>query len=367
MPSRMGIGPVSRNAVDAAIRLAYRQRRPVMLVASRGQIECEQLGGGYVERWTTEAFTRYVRDRDPARLIMLCRDHGGPWQHPDEVASGLVESQVLARSLASLRTDIQCGMDLLHLDTSREGSEEADFDCALTRLVGLYRECENDARAQGRRVCFEVGLERQGANVDDPAAFRSKVERILDALTGASLERPTFVVAQTGTQVVATENRGELCTRPDAVTAALRGMAAVCREHEVALKAHNVDYLPGDAVVALFRCGIDAINVAPEFGVIETRAFLMLLDRLGLPGARDEFLHLGYESRAWRKWVDDNATDLERCIVAGHYVFATPQFLDIKCRAERACRAYGTAVDDVLGQALDEGMERYATLAWGPA
>ena len=355
---------MSRNGVDAAIRMAYRHQRAVMLIASRSQIECEALGGGYVERWSTEAFTRYVRGRDRASLIKICRDHGGPWQHPDESRSKRSEPEVLARTLASLRIDIRSGMDLLHLDTSREGSGAAPFDRALKRLVALYGECQEYARSHGRKIAFEVGLERQSSEVENPEEFQSKLERILDALAAAYLQPPTFVVAQTGTLVVGTKNRGDIVRQPQAAAKGVGKLAQVCRAFGVALKAHNVDYLPEEAVTSLLRNGTDAINIAPELGVIETRAFLDLLDELDLPDQRDKFLRLAYESGAWEKWLDGDATDLERCVVAGHYVFATEEFRDVKSRAEAACQPLGISVDGRLGEALDQGLERYATLAW---
>jgi hypothetical protein len=336
-----------------------------MLVASRSQIECMELGGGYVEGWSTEEFSRYVRRQDPAGLLMVCRDHGGPWQHPDETACGQGEAQALSRSLISLHADIRCGLDLLHIDTSREGPTEAGFDRALPRLVTLYGECQEFAHSCGHMVGFEVGLEKQSSDVDDPAEFRTKLEQILRALATAGLPAPTFVVAQTGTRVVATSNRGALVRQVDAVTTTVGKMAQACREFGVGLKAHNADYLSAEAVTGLFRSGTDAINVAPEFGVSETRAFLALLDELKLIAERDRFLRLAHDSGAWRKWFDEDATDLEHAVVAGHYVFTTEEFLEIKQRAEENCRALHTSVDEVLAAALDRSLERYATLAWG--
>jgi hypothetical protein len=356
---------MSRNTVDALIRMAYRHRRTLMIVASRGQVECADQGGGYVERWSTEKFATYVRRRDPAKLLKICRDHGGPWQHPAETAAGLDEARAMASSLASLRVDIEAGMHLLHLDTSREGEREADFESALRRLLTLYGECQELARASGRRVAFEVGLERQGRDADDPREFRGKLHCIVDGLTRAGLPMPTFVVAQTGTRVVACENRGALVDEPAVVGVAINKLAETCWERGLALKAHNADYLSQPVLRALIANGADAINVAPEFGVIETRAFLDLLDRLGLTQERDDYLRVAYESGAWRKWFDEDASELECAVVAGHYVFATGEFREIKERANRLCRQQGATVDDVLGAALDRALERYAAVAWG--
>jgi hypothetical protein len=256
-------------------------------------------------------------------------------------------------------------MDLLHLDTSREGESEADFDSALRRLLTLYGECQEFARASGRRVAFEVGLERQGRDADDPREFRGKLHCVVESLTRVGLPLPTFVVAQTGTRVVACENRGALVDEPAVVSVAITKLAEACWERGLALKVHNADYLPPLMLRALIANGADAINVAPELGVIETRAFLALLDRLGLAQEREDYLQLAYESGAWRKWFDDDASELECAVVAGHYVFATDEFREIKQRTTRLCRKQGHTVDDVLGAALDRALERYAGVAWG--
>lgn len=365
MPSRLGIGPTSRNGLDAAIRLAYRHRRTVMIIASRSQIECEDLGGGYVEQWSTERFTDYIRGKDPEGLVKICRDHGGPWQHPADTSASLDDAQVMERSLTSLFCDIRSGVQLLHIDTSREGDKQAAFDCAVDRLVKLYGECQEFACTSGRNVAFEVGLEEQSSAPGEPSEFREQVEHILACLARESLQLPMFVVGQTGTKVIGTENRGDLVRDPLAVGSVISQLAQTCWEYGLALKAHNVDYLPGYAIRELVRNGTDAVNVAPEFGVTETTAFVALLDELHLAREIDDFLQLAYESGAWRKWYEGcDATDRQRSIAAGHYVFATDAFRDIKRQAELACQAQMRSVDDVLGTALDSAMEHYAAHIW---
>ncbi len=335
-----------------------------MVIASRSQVECGDLGGGYVEGWSTEQFTAYIRSQDPAGLVRICRDHGGPWQHPNEVASGLDETDAMASSLASLCCDIRSGVELLHIDTSREGGGSARFESAVDRLTTLYGECQELANTYGRQIAFEVGLEKQSSDPDDPSEFRAKLECIVGSLARESLQPPTFVVGQTGTKVVGTENCGALVHEPQAVGSAIGQLAQICWEYGLALKAHNADYLPVYAIRELIRNGTDAVNIAPEFGVIETSAFLALLEQMQLTEQRDDFLLLAYESGAWRKWFDDDASDLQRSIVAGHYVFATDAFREIKQRADVACRKQTITVDSVLGAALDRAMQRYAAEIW---
>tara|TARA_B110000008_G_scaffold236841_1_gene242316 strand:+ start:158 stop:472 length:315 start_codon:yes stop_codon:yes gene_type:complete len=77
----LGVGPMSKNCVDASIELADEYKSPLMLIASRRQIDSEQFGGGYVENWTTKNFAEYVSNKDKNQNIILARDHGGPWQN----------------------------------------------------------------------------------------------------------------------------------------------------------------------------------------------------------------------------------------------------------------------------------------------
>ena len=80
----LGVGPMSKNCVDAAIETSNQYNIPIFLIASRRQIECESLGGGYCNNWNTEQFSKYVSSKDKKKLIILSRDHGGPFQgNPD--------------------------------------------------------------------------------------------------------------------------------------------------------------------------------------------------------------------------------------------------------------------------------------------
>ena len=80
----LGIGPMSKNCVDVVIELANTYQIPLMLIASRRQIESKELGNGYVNNWSTEEFSKYVYEKDKSQNVILCRDHGGPYQNENE-------------------------------------------------------------------------------------------------------------------------------------------------------------------------------------------------------------------------------------------------------------------------------------------
>ena len=56
----LGVGPMSLNCVDSVLELSNEYNAPIILIASRRQIDSEQFNGGYVNNWTTSEFTKYI-------------------------------------------------------------------------------------------------------------------------------------------------------------------------------------------------------------------------------------------------------------------------------------------------------------------
>lgn len=358
----IAVGPMSKRTVDACVEIAYNRGYRVMLIASRRQVEHGGLAPGYVEGWTTEDFASYVRHRDPHHRLLLCRDHGGPWQHPIE--SGLTdEAAVMGSSAASFLADIDAGFDLLHIDTSAELDRQASREAAIDRLVELYGQCHEYARAGGHSIGFEIGFEDQAVETNEPDNFADGVGLALSRLGDAGLPGPRYIVAQTGTKVVELRNVGAI-TRADQrsrVGSDVEALVGICRANNAELKAHNCDYLDDASWKELVSAGVGAFNIAPEFGVIETKALLALLDRCGLPGLVDEFLAIAYDSSKWQKWLEpqSTSTDFERAVMAGHYVFATDRAAEIRAEAAAGARRRGLDVESALHNAVKASIERY--------
>lgn len=127
------------------------------------------------------------------------------------------------------------------------------------------------------------------------------------------------------------------------------------------MKEHNTDYLSDAALKWHPRLGIHAANVAPEFGVIETRALISVLENNGLENLAENFLQLAFDSNKWYKWMVENtlATDRDRSIIAGHYVFSKPECVELKAEASRHLQPKGIDLDSYLKQQVKQGIFRY--------
>ena len=71
--SKICYGPMSKNIVDS-IKFSNETETNITLIPSRRQIEWN----GYVNNWTTENFSNYVKSK--SKYIAIQRDHGGPGQ-----------------------------------------------------------------------------------------------------------------------------------------------------------------------------------------------------------------------------------------------------------------------------------------------
>ena len=208
----LGVGPMSLNCVDAAIELAETQDVPLMLIASRRQVDSEQFGGGYVNNWTTQEFSRYVIDNDKKGRILLARDHGGPWQSTHEVGQQLSLRRAMESAKASFRADLEAGFQVIHIDPSVDIHATPKLDDVLDRVYELYEYCWSQAQRLGQEVVFEVGTEEQSGSTNTQEELDYTLNGIMGYCKRNQLPKPTFVVIQTGTKVMEMRNVGSFDT-----------------------------------------------------------------------------------------------------------------------------------------------------------
>ena len=114
----LGVGPMSLNVVDASIELSNKFNFPLMMIASRRQIDSKDFGGGYVNKWDTELFSKYIKKKIKKKNIILCRDHGGPWQNDLEIKNRLNVKNAMKSAKLSYMEDIKNNFKIIHIDTS---------------------------------------------------------------------------------------------------------------------------------------------------------------------------------------------------------------------------------------------------------
>lgn len=308
----LGVGPMSWNCVDAVIELANFKEIPILLIASRRQIECLSLGGGYVT--DTKTLAEYVRQKDRGNFVLLARDHGGPWEGNNE--QNLSHDEALKTAMESYRCDIESGFDIVHIDPSIKSRPLNEI---IDDVKYLYGECESVAKSLGKDVIYEAGTEEHGGQISDLRSFESFLEEI--KLNCPKIE---FVVGNTGTHVKEIENVGRFDVKR------VKDLVSICNRYGFFLKEHNLDYVSERTLSLHPTLGIHSANVAPEFGVIETMTLCDILEEYGFEKELEQFLDIAYESKKWAKWMKSESSKqsseyMHFCTIAGHYVFGDPR------------------------------------------
>ncbi len=362
----LGVGPMSLNCVNAAIELSNDNKIPIMLIASRRQVDSEVFGGGYVNNWDTKSFSQYVKERDKKNMIILARDHGGPWQSNYEVKKNMNLKEAMESSKHSFYEDIQSDFQIVHLDPSIDIHNKPSREDVILRLFELYEYCISVAEKLNKKIIFEVGTEEQSGSTNTPDILEEDLKKIKEFCSQNNYIQPSFVVIQSGTRVAETNNIGSFDS-PVRVADELPPeiqipkMIEICKSNNIMMKAHNTDYLSDEALKWHPRLGIHAANVAPEFGVVETKSFLKILDENGLNNISEKFLELSYNSMKWKKWMIPNSksSDLKKSIIAGHYNFSKEEFLLIKKDANFALLSKGIDLDRFLTNEIKKSILRY--------
>lgn len=298
------IGPMSKNIVDAIIEYTNNNNVPIGIIPSRRQVENT---GGYVNNWTTKEFCEYVRSK--TKNVLLVRDHGGPSQ-------GYAEDD----GLKSFADDcIKDMFDIIHVDVWKKYKNYEDGLIATIEFIcnGYFSNPD---------MCYEVGTE-EAIRQTTPEELDNLLSDLWFELPSEIFNKIKYVVIQSGTALKGNENIGTF--NQDR----LIEMIKVVKKYELISKEHNGDYLTSELVNNKFKNGLDSINIAPEFGQIETRVILNHIKQ-SKPELFDEFYNICLESKRWVKWVPDDfkpEENKEEVInISGHYVFSEPKFIEIK-------------------------------------
>ena len=326
----LGVGPMSKNIVDACIELVEQYNVPLMMISSRRQIDSDIFGGGYVNNWSTERYSNYIRSKSPNNKIILCRDHGGPWQNSLEIKKKYSELKAMESAKRSYESDINSNFKVIHIDTSLDINSNPKIDKVLDRTFELYEHCFSYASKKKKEILFEVGTEEQSGvtnTYEETEYFLNKLSKFCKR---NNLPKLFFIVLQSGTKVMETRNIGtfeSLVRIKNEIPAEIQifKIKEICKKYKVYFKQHNTDYLSDESLNWHPKLGIHAANVAPEFGVAETRNLLNLMKKYKMLNLYDEFIDLCAKSNKWKKWKIDGSklNDYQKTIICGHYLYSS--------------------------------------------
>jgi len=291
------IGPMSKNVVDCVIK--HGQKHSIGLIPSRRQVD---FSGGYVNGWNTEIFSSYIKKKNSS--ILLCRDHGGAEQ-----------GQVSDDGNKSFGTDAQY-LDLIHIDPFRVS--ETIYQAAEKTADIIEKIFEVNPN-----IMYEVGTEE--------AIFKYQPEDLNWMLGYLKIRLRMEYFNQIKYAVVQSGTRLDLATRTNIGNynnTRLQNFIEIVKNFDLMSKEHNGDYLTDSFDVEVrFASGLDAINIAPEYGQIESEFYLEMCSKDN--ALFEQLYKICYNSGKWKKWISDVSRVSKSQIVMTccHYILSDKSFI----------------------------------------
>jgi len=290
------VGPMSQNVVDCVAEHSH--KHCIGLIPSRRQVD---FCGGYVNGWDTKTFSHYLKDTN----VLLCRDHGGENQ-----------GQSLDDGMQSFRED-SLYLDLVHIDPFRV--------CRDMRSAS-QKTCEiiNHLFDLNPNLMYEVGTE-EAIFKYSPDNLKEFLSYLKTNLNLDKFKQIKYAVVQSGTGL-------DLSTRTNTGNfnrKRLKKFVKVVKDFGLMSKEHNGDYLTESFDVEMrFELGLDAINIAPEYGQIESEYYLEMCQKQ--PDLLDKLYFICYNSKKWEKWVSDisKISKEQMIITCCHYILSNVDFIN---------------------------------------
>ena len=311
------IGPMSSQIVDCILS---QDPQKFGLIPSRRQID---YNFGYVNNWNSESFSQYVRKANPN--FVICRDHGGASQgnsHDDGLESFAADCNFF---------------DMIHIDP---WNFTKNLDEAITLTCDYIRFCNS----LNKNTVFEIATEESIFYFDNEI-LKYFIDKVYNNL-GDLFNKITHIVIQSGTKLKENNQIGKYSSER------LIDQLSIVKKFDKLSKEHNGDYMSIDLIREKFSLGLDSINIAPEFGYLQTCAILENLDEEKI----ELFYNLCYKFGKWQKWVDadfvpeKNKQDLIK--ISGHYVYSHPEYL-LNIHDEKYLPCINEKINKKLGELND--------------
>lgn len=291
---KLGVGPMSKEVVNACLNYSKQHNFPLMIIGSRNQVD---FNSGYA--FYTQELVEFIKTNPyyDKNLIKICRDHCGPYFADND--KNLSYKEIVELCKLTIKEDLSKNFDLLHIDVSRVDSK---------KQPELAKQLIEFALNINPNIAIEFGSEdNTGNNLYDTLYMLNKQIDLVQPYK----ENIKFLVNQTGSLTKHTQ----IGIFNEELTQTL---SEKIHQAGFLFKEHNADYLQAEQVKIHKKSGIDAINIAPQLGYTHT----YVLSKLGYnyPNELKNYKQYVIEKNLWRKWIVDSVRDDEtKFLVSAHY------------------------------------------------
>lgn len=304
----LAVCPNSTAVLEAAIKVAARDKLPMLFAATLNQVDID---GGYTG-WTPASFVvemhRLAHKYNWDGGLFPCLDHGGPWLKDADTHQHLSLEETTANVKRSLEACLSAGYQLLHIDATVDrtlpSGTAVSLEVVVARTVALIEHAEKVRLGLGLPpVAYEVGSEEVHGGLVDLGTFAQFLQDLRMQIDQKGLGHawPSFIVAQVGTDLHTTHFDPQAARRLFEIVVPLGCL----------VKGHYTDWVQNAADYP--ASGMGGANVGPEFSSAEfsalrnlekkEQAYLRTRSNLAPSNFINVLTQAVLDSGRWQKWL----------------------------------------------------------------
>jgi len=302
----LAVSANSQAVVEAALFAAKEADCPIFFAATLNQVDTD---GGYTD-WTHARFAAAVRQTAKKAgfkgPVLLGVDHAGPWLKDRHTTEKWPYRRTLAAVKKSLKSAIEAGFDLLHIDPTVDRElppgQALQVHTIVERTIQLIKACEAYRRKRGLpAIAYEVGTEEVHGGLADEEVFKTFLAGLRRGMNQEGLVGawPCFIVGKVGTDLDTTMFSPQVAEQ----------LYSAASRYGMVLKGHYTDNVENPTAYPSSKMG--GANVGPEFTEVECDALFQLesMETALLKEAANSHSHFKealrdavIRSGRWEKW-----------------------------------------------------------------
>ena len=349
------------NIVEAVLDVATEDRQAMVLGLDRRCLGSGSALDAALPGMRTAALVERVRRRDFSGYVTIAREDVGPR------LGGAHPAEALRLAKVAISADIDAGLDLIHIDTSRdEHGSSVDEERMHADQIALYTHAAAEAAQCDHDLALSIGSRQQSASDDSLDGFAGYVDRSITAILSHGHDIPRHFSAKVGTCARDLANHGRLMRAQSgsqgvtAHEATVSEASAVCEFAGSSLLAFEGDWLSAAALRMMHPLGVETLSMGISLAVEEMRFHLRLAESLGLNSLRDRIVEVAVTSGAWRRFatVKKKLDDEEKCLLGGALLLGNPEFSGLIGRLERRTAAAGMLFSEAIQESHRRELRR---------
>ena len=287
------ISTVTKNLIIAANKFSNQFDKKIIFISSLNQVN--DLSYSYVFK-TFANLKKFVKKFNNKNLF-IGRDHF----NFNSINSN---SELLLNRI--IKKDFANDLDFIHLDMSKIVQKKYYMHYFIKKLIKIKK-----------NIKIEIGF-----NEDGKKTSKADLNRLFQIQKQYS-QNVNFLTMQTGSKLFNNENISKINYSQ------IYNKINITNKNNLFLKEHNTDFKNRNHFKKLKNKNF-IFNIGPEFSYYESQLIFNYAKKLKEHILLKKIFILVLKNKNWKKWCNNNQSDLNKFLASAHYFYDDELFIELK-------------------------------------